>query len=168
MAEIGKFRSALNGFNRQDVADYIAYLNNRHTSELEQLNNRLQSAQNRQKEDEDLKERLAQAEARCAELERELNQRGEALSTAQEVELETYRRAERMEREAKERADKICQQAYAVLGDATAQAEKVAEEVCDAAQQAVTQIEAYRDAVLNSRDALRKTIESLYNLKPEE
>ena len=102
MADIGTFRSALNGFNRQDVANYIAYLNNKHTSEVEQLNNRLQSALNRQQTERDLEQRLSQAEARCAELEAELaGRRAAPAETHTDSELEAYRRAERTEREAK-------------------------------------------------------------------
>ena len=45
MAGIQNFRSALNGFNRQDVVHYIEYLNNQHNAQLEQLNTQLQNAQ---------------------------------------------------------------------------------------------------------------------------
>ena len=32
-----KFRSALNGFNREDVASYLEYLNSKHTAQVNQL-----------------------------------------------------------------------------------------------------------------------------------
>ena len=32
-----KFRSAFNGFNREDVVRYLEYLNNKHTSEINRL-----------------------------------------------------------------------------------------------------------------------------------
>ena len=44
MAATQRFRSALNGFNREDVVNYIEYLNNQHNAKLEQLNNQLQQA----------------------------------------------------------------------------------------------------------------------------
>ena len=45
MAGIQNFRSALSGFNREDVVHYIEYLNQQHNSQLEQLNTQLQNAQ---------------------------------------------------------------------------------------------------------------------------
>lgn len=45
MAEIQTFRSAFNGFNRQDVVSYIEMLNNRHNAERNQLNTQLQLLQ---------------------------------------------------------------------------------------------------------------------------
>ena len=44
------FRSALNGFHRADVVNYIEMLNNRHMTELEQLRNQLEAAQARVQE----------------------------------------------------------------------------------------------------------------------
>jgi hypothetical protein len=37
MAEKNTFRSALNGFNREDVVHYIEYLNSKHTAQINQL-----------------------------------------------------------------------------------------------------------------------------------
>lgn len=45
MAETQTFRSAFNGFNRQDVVSYIEMLNNRHNAERNQLNTQLQLLQ---------------------------------------------------------------------------------------------------------------------------
>ena len=44
MATIQHFRTALGGFNRQDVVNYIEYLNNQHNSQIQQLNTQLQTA----------------------------------------------------------------------------------------------------------------------------
>jgi hypothetical protein len=44
MADNLNFRSALGGFNRQDVVQYIEYMNNKHNSQIEQLNTQLQTA----------------------------------------------------------------------------------------------------------------------------
>ena len=38
MANFQNFRSAFNGFNREDVVHYIEFINNEHASELNQLN----------------------------------------------------------------------------------------------------------------------------------
>ena len=68
MAELQNFRSAFNGFNREDVVNYIAYLNNQHNSKINQLQNQLKAAQ-----DELLALRSAPS------VEDELNERIEAL-----------------------------------------------------------------------------------------
>ena len=38
------FRSALNGFNREDVVNYIEFLTNRHVSDLSQMKAQLDAA----------------------------------------------------------------------------------------------------------------------------
>ena len=43
-----KFRSALNGFNREDVVRYIEYLNSVHTAEINQLNSELEFLRNQE------------------------------------------------------------------------------------------------------------------------
>ena len=42
------FRSALNGFNREDVVRYIEYLNSVHTAEINQLNSELEYLRNQE------------------------------------------------------------------------------------------------------------------------
>ena len=42
MAEVLNFRSAFNGFHREDVVHYIEYLNAKHTTEVNQLNSQLE------------------------------------------------------------------------------------------------------------------------------
>ena len=111
------FRSALNGFNREDVVNYIEFLTNRHVSDLSQMKAQLDAAN---EEIERLKaqpapeaalaetaaapvedtEALTQAKARIAELEAQvaaLNARepAPALSENAQAELEAYRRAVR-------------------------------------------------------------------------
>lgn len=68
MAELQNFRSAFSGFNREDVVNFIAYLNNQHNSKVNQLQNQLKAVQ-----DELLALRSAPS------VEDELNERIEAL-----------------------------------------------------------------------------------------
>lgn len=166
MAGIGNFRSALGGFNRQDVADYIAYINNKHSQEMEQLRNQLREAQERQPSAE-LEERLAEAEARCGELQAKLDAVRSSHSGT-EAELESYRRAERAERLARNRAQKIYEQASAVLADAALKADDAAKVVDDITQQTAAQLDAYRQSVLDTRDAYRAAAAALYAIRPEE
>ena len=63
MSELKNFRSAFRGFNRQDVVNYIEYINNTHNAQVEQLNNQLQAALARPT-DEEMKAKLEAAEAR--------------------------------------------------------------------------------------------------------
>ena len=46
MSAIKSFRSAFNGFNREDVVHYIEYMNNKHNATINQLNNELQTLTN--------------------------------------------------------------------------------------------------------------------------
>jgi len=159
MAKAQPFRTALGGFNREDVVNYIAYLNNRHNSQMEQLNTQLLSAQAALKKAQDTSELTAQLDAalaRCAELEAQLE-----ASAQTEHELEIYRRAERTERQAKERAAQIYTQANATLADATAQA--------DAAVSLVTgQLQQLQEAVADSKAQLQQAVDALYAIRPEE
>ena len=82
------FRSALNGFNREDVVHYIEYLNSKHSTELNQLNSELDYLRTRQAEpapeapapapadDETLAQQAARIRElfdRCKELEQEVD-----------------------------------------------------------------------------------------------
>lgn len=89
------FRSAFNGFNREDVVHYIEFLNSKHAAELNQLNSELDYLRTRQPEpaaepapqnvaDEDT---LAQQAARIRELFdrcKELEQEVEMLKSEKE------------------------------------------------------------------------------------
>ena len=104
MAEFQNFRSALNGFNRQDVVNYIEYINNKHNSQLEQLNTQLQNVREELAQAKaapvaqgGLQAQLDSALAHCAELEAQLAASQQTVSAPRDTELEAYRRAERAE-----------------------------------------------------------------------
>ncbi len=74
MAEIQTFRSAFNGFNREDVVRYIEYINNRHNDQVAQLRNELEELRGKldavdPAREADLELRLEQSQDRCAALE---------------------------------------------------------------------------------------------------
>ena len=166
MAEMQRFRSALNGFNREDVVRYIEYINNQHSHQIEQLNIRLQEALARQ-DVSDLQAQLDAALARCAQLEQQLASQPIKPSAA-DSELEAYRRAERTERLARERAHQIFTQANAILADAALQAETAAANIGVVADQAATQLKQCQDAVKATNEAFQQAIQSLYAIRPEE
>ena len=43
MAAFQNFRSALNGFNREDVVRYIEFINNQHNTQVNQLHTEIQT-----------------------------------------------------------------------------------------------------------------------------
>ena len=156
------FRSAFYGFNREDVVRYIEYLNNQHKNQLDQLNNQLQAAKAVPANPE-LQAQLAAALEKCAQLEAQLSN-----VTTTEQELEAYRRAERAERIAQERAQQIRTQANAILADATVKAEAAAQQIAALADQANEQLLAYQSAVTNTQNLFQDVVASLAAIKPEE
>lgn len=168
MADIHNFRSSFRGFNRQDVVNYIEFINNKHNSELEQLKNQLQEALARPT-DAELAEKLAAAEARIQELETALAEAVPATGpSCTEQELEAYRRAERTERVARERAQQVYQQANAVLADATQQAESASAHIGAIADQVAAQLKEYQDAVLGTKATFQDAVATLHAIRPEE
>jgi hypothetical protein len=157
------FRSALNGFNRQDVVQYIEYLNNQHNAKVEQLNNQLRNA--KATSDSELQTKLDAALLRVAQLEEQLAQKVAAGNSEQE--LEAYRRAERAERIAQERAQQICTQANAILADTTAKAAAATARIAELANQANAQLQAYQDAVSGTQAVFQEAVDALGALKPE-
>ena len=171
MAAVQSFRSALGGFNREDVVRYIEYINNKHNAELEQLNNQLQNLREALAQAEnagDLKEQLEAANARCAQLEAQLAQRQACPQPQQPApavktddELEAYRRAERAERLARDRAAQIYAQANAVLADATVKVEEVTDAMQSMAEQVATHTQ-------DAKNKLQEAVAAMYAIRPEE
>ena len=171
MSGIQNFRSAFRGFNRQDVVSYLEYMNNKHNSQIEQLNNQLQVAL-AQPKDEELQAQLEAALARVSELEDALAQQDRAIvsdgASCTEQELEAYRRAERTERVAKERAEQIYAKANGVLADATLKAESASAHIGAIADQVSAQLKEYQDSVLETKATFQEAVATLYAIRPEE
>ena len=148
MPAVQRFRSALGGFNRTDVVQYIEYLNNYYKSEIQQLTTQLENAS----ANSDLQAQLEEAQAKIAELEAKLaHQGGDA------AELAAYRRAEKAERLANERAQKVC-----------AKAEDAAQKVSSAADQAVEQFQVFSQSVQDAKASLQEAVDSMYAIRSEE
>lgn len=162
MAAIQNFRSAIGGFNREDVVRYIEYMNNKHNAELEQLRSQLQTAQEElaKADNTELLAKLEAAEARCAELEAQKVHEA-PVPTPQDSELETYRRAERAERLARERASQIYAQANAALADVTVKVEAISDNIGNLYQQFDAKMQA-------GKKQLQDAVASLYAIRPEE
>lgn len=204
MEQPQKFRSALNGFNREDVVHYLEYINNKHAAQVAQLNGDAEQLR-RQLDDVDPEE-LDALKDRCEELEAALDaanaekdalqQQVEALTrkvqeleqAAQEPkaapapvkeaapvfsgsatqELEAYRRAERAERMAKERAQQICRQTNAILADATLKVDGAAAQIGAVTDQVMAQLNLLQSAVSSSRLALQEAAVTMSSLTAEE
>ena len=159
---VQNLRSAFYGFNREDVVRYIEFLNNQHKNQLDQLYNQLQAAKSAPA-DPELQAQLTAALEKCAQLEAKL-----ASVNTTEQELEAYRRAERAERIAQERAQQIRTQANAVLADATVKAEAASQQIAELADQANQQLLAYQTAVTDTQNLFQDVVASLAAIKPEE
>lgn len=174
MAGFQNFRSALSGFNREDVVRYIEYINNKHKTELEQLNNQLQAVRqelSRAKGEDTsaIKQQLAEAQERCAQLEAQLAQASQQKQEAAQPqvqekscdELEAYRRAERAERLAKDRAAQIYAQANAALAEATVKVEAASDELAAVAEQMAEKVQL-------TKKQLQDAATAMYAIRPEE
>lgn len=202
------FRSAFNGFNREDVVRYLEYLNSKHsalinqlTEEAENLRQKLKLAADAIAADSARAERIAALEEENAALKAQLEaaQQGKAASDAArqaleaecirlkeqlanqpevpaapvreesaDRELEAYRRAERTERLARERADQLYRRTNGVLADATVKVDQVAADIGTIADQVMTNLQQLQLAVTGSKQALQEAAELMYTIRPEE
>jgi chromosome segregation ATPase len=197
MAASYNFRSALNGFNREDVVHYIEFINNKNASQVSQLRTDLASARQETAALKDASDKTAELEAQIAGLTEQVGQlqdelaalrtakeaadaalaemtrqRDEAVSArpaeqrSDEAELEAYRRAERMERQAKERADAMCARANGIISDATVKVDDMARKLNAVAGQVAAQITALQESVSDSKQVLQNAAMALYDLQP--
>lgn len=167
MAQTHNFRSAIGGFNREDVVHYIEYLNTKNTNLVNQLKS----------ENQALKEELAalrsQEQAPAAPVE-ETQPEPQPEAAPQnnvplaEQELEAYRRAERMERKARERVQEIYQQVTATLAEATAQLDGAMTSYNQLAASVATQIAQLQTAVESSKAALENATATMGAIRPQE
>lgn len=155
-----RFRSALNGFNREDVVNYIEYLNNRYTAQIDQLNNQLQESTVTVSDDvvAGLQAQLDAALLRCAELEEQLNAKQDETVSR---ELEAYRRAEEAERKANVRAQAIYSQAQTALAEATSMAESAAAEFSQVAERTAQQLQEYQASITSTVSSFKTAANAL-------
>ena len=191
MAAPQNFRSAFNGFNREDVVHYLEYLNAKHTNQINQLtaeNEALRAQVDTLPELESQQLLVASLEEKCAELTRlleaeqarckELEQAAAqtpaedaqpqepALSPRASEELEAYRRAERIEREARERAELVYFQANSVLTEATAKVDGISSDITEMADKVMTQLTQLQVAVSSSKQALQDASSIMGTIRP--
>lgn len=203
MAQQQTFRSALNGFNREDVVSYIEYLNSVHAAEINQLNSELEFFRNRQpvmdhlpqpvmgdagQQNEVIEQqacRIRELFDQCRKLEEKLAAAEEAKNHAEEKlqavltqqpavqsrtndELEAYRRAERMERQAKERAELLYQQTNGALAEASTRVDEASSQIGQLTDMVMVQLAQLQRAVTGTKDAMKEATRVMYAIRPEE
>lgn len=178
MAALQNFRSAFNGFNREDVVRYIEYINNQHNAQVNQLATQLKTLEAELERyraipahDPSVPEKLKAAEDKCAALEQELEelleqQAQDEIASTREAELEAYRRAERAERAAQARAGQLYDQANSALANATVKVEEASGQVSRLAEKITEDLTALNAAVAGSRDILKDAAAELYSIRP--
>lgn len=207
MAEQQTFRSAFNGFNREDVVRYIEYINAQHAAEINRLHSELEYLRNQtpeepasagtdelieqqaarirelfdqnkeqEKQIADLTAQLSDARVLAdaalnekvrltADLDQALQQQISYKSRVEE-ELEAYRRAERTERMARERAEQMYRQANAVLADATVKVEDASALIGAMSDKVMDELTQLQSAISGSKQALRDAAATLYTIRP--
>ena len=189
------FRSAFNGFNREDVVHYLEYINSKHTNQINQLTSENQElrAAAQMSPVEDQSELVASLQAQCAELTAQLEEEknrcaeltgklealqqeldnkaetpapAEAISALASEELEAYRRAERIEREARERSELVYFQANGVLTEAAAKVNTISTDITDMADQVMRQLTQLQMAVTSSKQALQDASSIMSTIRP--
>lgn len=188
MATSYTFRSALNGFNREDVVRHLEYINTKYTNQINQLKSDLEKAEQEADELrklESLEEKLADLQASYDRLEQERNDLQEEnanlleqlqternqkaqVVTHNEEELEAYRRAERMERQTQQRTQQLCQRANGILADAGVKVDEAAANISAMADQVAAQLDVLQQTVIGSKAALQEAATAMCSIRPEE
>ena len=196
MADMQNFRKALNGFNREDVVRYIEYINAKHAEEMNQLRSEIEFLQEKlnaptqepeleeetevcaAEPDDATAERVQELEAEVQDLRNQLAAALEAKAAVEasrnmsavqfrmEQELEAYRRAERTERMARERAEQVYRTANGVLADATVRVDEAASKISEMSDQVMFQLNLLESAVSGSKQALKDAAATMYAIRP--
>lgn len=178
------FRSAFNGFNRQDVVHYLEYINTKHQTQVNELT---AEADDLRRQLEDLQAKttqIAELEAQLAAMTEERNalhtqlEQMQAAEVVQEPrpemdggsqvadELDSYRRAQQVERSARERAELVYHQANGVLNEAIAKVDTATAEITAKTDEAMSQLTQLQMAVSTSKQALQDAASLMNTIRP--
>ena len=178
------FRSAFNGFNRQDVVHYLEYINTKHQTQVNELT---AEADDLRRQLEDLQAKttqVAELEAQLAAMTEErvaLHTQLEQIQAAEVVqeprpemdggsqvadELDSYRRAQQVERSARERAELVYHQANGVLNEAIAKVDTATAEITAKTDEAMSQLTQLQMAVSTSKQALQDAASLMNTIRP--
>ena len=159
MAQSQNFRTAFNGFNREDVVHYLEYLNARHQSQIQQLTAEAEELRERAaQQPEDSQQRIAALEAENQELTRQLEQVRQELEQAQQ-ELEQARQPAEKDPEPESPVPDIVDpelSAYRRLSD----------NITQMADQAMSQLTQLQVAVSGSKQTLQEVLAIMKAIRP--
>ena len=211
MNEPQTFRSAFNGFHREDVVNHIAYMTTKHETlvkelrsendtlrtELEDLRARLDEDTATQDRAAELEQALEGKDAELAALKEELetanqllNEQAEQMAALREEleeakeaaakaptleksashwdELRAYRRAETVERQARDRVNELYDGANTALRGAGSTLADTNAAFAELAEKFRADLVELMDAIETGRTALTTAAEALDGLRPEE
>ena len=189
MAAPQNFRAAFNGFNRDDVVNYISYITTKHENQLGQLRSEAEelrqeleacsAAQSSQEEVEALRAQISQLQeqlkekdewiAQFQEKEETVNrEEGQAALSVTEQELAAYRRAESAERRAMERVDQMYARANGIIAEMVIRLQENTGSVNDIAERVRCDLEALENAVQESKKILNDSTAMVAAVKGEE
>lgn len=184
MASPQNFRSALSGFNREDVVRYLEYLNTQHKNQLNQLTAERDALQAQLDQmllvprfDAQMKEELdavtqerdalrAQLEALQAQPPQPQEEEPAGLTGIAAEELEAYRRAERIERTAREKAELVYHQVSGILSQATGKMDGITDELTAKADEVMEQLTQLQISVSSSKQALQDAVSLMNTIRP--
>ena len=172
--EVNQLRAELENLQTQSIAPALSSDTSRELRNLRQeRNNLLENIVDLENQVASYKEKEQALEARCAELEAALltakaaNSQPALQQNQMAFELETYRRAERTERVARERAEQIYLQTNSALADATAKVDNAAAEISQMSDAVLAQLNALQAAVAGSKSILKETLSTMYAICPK-
>ena len=188
------FRTAFNGFHKEDVVRYLEYINNKHQNQVNQLNTELEELRAQQPkgdvsdatiwqlradngalqaENQELRAQNQALESRCAELAAQLEKAQAAqLENAQAApednrqELDAYRQAERIQKEAQEQVELLYFQANHILTQANARLDHAAEDLTQLTDEVMGQITQLQMAVTTGKQTLQDASSILSTIRP--
>ena len=161
-----RFRAALNGFNREDVVQFIQSLTARHdreTADLKEEKGRLQEALDRSNaEAEALRQRITELEAQLQEANETLEAATAPLPEPEKPdwnaqELAAYRRAEEVERQSRERARLLHRELTGLVADASVQMDDATGALDDAMAQITEDLVRLQAAMTAGKKVLNDT-----------
>lgn len=189
MADFTKFRTALNGFHRSDVVNYLETLCREHEEALSEANQRAEKLEKQLAEANEELERqrgvssilqmqLTDTETALHETEKALEE-ALAMATApaeeqteeapdyEGLELEAYRRAEAVERGANERASRVQQQLSELVERVSARYEEAGQEVQALTEDIRTNVKRLADTLSDLDAIFQETGDSFDELDRE-
>ena len=160
MAEpVQNFRTAFHGFNREDVVRFLETATARHTAEVNQLQDDVARLE---------KELAALREQQTPEVSREEPEAPVGDQTNwKDEELAAYRRAETVERQARNRAAQMYHRVNGLIADLAARMEGSKAEMTTAAEALGQALDQLQSALDGGQDVLTEGAATLRALEPE-